>query len=707
MAYVSAGSVNFGSQPQITFTVAYELTRDLADVNINIRIKTSAVDGYSYYGYNLYVTPTINGTKKSQVSIKDSYPSQWSSPITTYCPSSSTDYSTTVSDLSATTMPVTLVFGSETGRTKSFSFNAILPNLEPSTVSTASFNIGSNLTGTIDRASTTFKHTLKFYADNTLYLTLTNVGASYTFNTSSLTSQLYALTPNSASLATKIVCTTYNGSTQIGTTTKKGTARVVNSNPLFTTFDVVTDASTQALTGNSNTLIGAYSGVTITVPVANKATAQNSAFMSSYIFGASGQTQTLPYSATANVSASFSKVSTAVQTVTAVDSRGLTTQVSNTLTQLSYVAPVITSLTLQRDNDIDPEVTLSFTGTFWDETFGTQDNTISASWQWKPTTEETWTTGTTPITPTVGTNGEFSFSGYIVNGTSTNWSEDSSYNVQITVTDKITSYTLQGTINVGIPGIYMTKSGSTYSVGINHKPSTANALDVLGNIQASGNATIGGNMMVNNTIGLSGYYLNYYYSGSTDPTGYIRHANGRALYFGIPNGGGEFGILQWFGETATDGRFILRSAENGQPYLGTTTARWNTAYFTNTITQSDLKDKENVQPISNFESFIMALNPIAYTLKDGDSGRVHMGFGAQDVAKAAENNQMGDLALYQAAVVNENGEESYFNPEVSDENLSWGLNYHEFIAPLVAVVQEQQRRIEALEKLINESEVNT
>ena len=77
-----------------------------------------------------------------------------------------------------------------------------------------------------------------------------------------------------------------------------------------------------------------------------------------------------------------------------------------------------------------------------------------------------------------------------------------------------------------------------------------------------------------------------------------------------------------------------------------------------------------------------------------------MGFGAQEVAKAAEENGMGDLALYQAAVLGEEGTESYFQRDVPDESLSWGLNYHEFLAPLIALVQEQEKRIQQLEKLM-------
>ena len=155
--------------------------------------------------------------------------------------------------------------------------------------------------------------------------------------------------------------------------------------------------------------------------------------------------------------------------------------------------------------------------------------------------------------------------------------------------------------------------------------------------------------------------------------------------------------LDFLQEATGQQRAVFRSSVNGEAYLGTTSYRWNTGFFTNTITQSDAKDKENIAGIPNAKAFILALNPIAYTLKDGDGGRIHMGFAAQAVAQAAQENQMGDLSLYQAAVIGEDGTESYYTPEAPEEQLSWGLNYHEFIAPLVALVQEQEARIAALE----------
>lgn len=158
--------------------------------------------------------------------------------------------------------------------------------------------------------------------------------------------------------------------------------------------------------------------------------------------------------------------------------------------------------------------------------------------------------------------------------------------------------------------------------------------------------------------------------------------------------------VQILNEVSGEYRLVLRSDTNGTGFLGTTSYRWNTAFFTNAITASDRKLKNVLGDIDEAVDFVMSLKPYRYTFKDGDSGRVHMGLIAQDVAQTAKDLKMGDLALYQAAVVNEDGTESYYDESVPDEKLSWGLNYNELIAPLVAMIQAQEKRIQKLEQRI-------
>lgn len=164
-----------------------------------------------------------------------------------------------------------------------------------------------------------------------------------------------------------------------------------------------------------------------------------------------------------------------------------------------------------------------------------------------------------------------------------------------------------------------------------------------------------------------------------------------------------FGItMQAYKEATNNKRTIFRSATNGGAYLGSASYCWNTAFFTNAITQSDRKAKDNIMLLDadKAKDFIMALKPSSYTLKnsDSDNPRLHLGLIAQEVAEAAKYTDMGDLSLYQAAVISDkkDGDEAPYSEDIPDEKLSWGLNYNELIAPLIRVVQAQQKQIDLL-----------
>ena len=97
---------------------------------------------------------------------------------------------------------------------------------------------------------------------------------------------------------------------------------------------------------------------------------------------------------------------------------------------------------------------------------------------------------------------------------------------------------------------------------------------------------------------------------------------------------------------------------------------------------SDKRKKKNIKNIviDKAKSFIMALKPKEFKFKEGTSNRKHHGFIAQEVQAAMYE----DWGLYV-----ENTDTDFI-----------GLRYDEVIADLVAVVQEQEKRIEALEKAL-------
>lgn len=180
--------------------------------------------------------------------------------------------------------------------------------------------------------------------------------------------------------------------------------------------------------------------------------------------------------------------------------------------------------------------------------------------------------------------------------------------------------------------------------------------------------------------------------------------------------------LEFRREQSGSYRTVLRPAANGSVYLGTDSLRFNTAFFSNSITASDLKEKEVIEDFDfKVKDFILRLKPIAYhRIGEGDTGvRIHLGFGAQTVYELIKTIDLGDLSLVRATIVknvetikiDDNGKEykkieqvelPYKGEKVDDNDLVWGLNYNEFIAPMVLMIQHQQKEIDDLKKQVQE-----
>ena len=105
---------------------------------------------------------------------------------------------------------------------------------------------------------------------------------------------------------------------------------------------------------------------------------------------------------------------------------------------------------------------------------------------------------------------------------------------------------------------------------------------------------------------------------------------------------------------------------------------------------SDKRKKRNIKDlvIDKAKSFIMALKPREYKfIKElSHSDRLHHGFIAQEVKEAMQD----DWGVY-----------------IHDKEIDFiGLRYDELIADMVAVIQDQEKRIEALERAIHDKSNN-
>jgi len=128
--------------------------------------------------------------------------------------------------------------------------------------------------------------------------------------------------------------------------------------------------------------------------------------------------------------------------------------------------------------------------------------------------------------------------------------------------------------------------------------------------------------------------------------------------------------------TIVTGGDVLPSID-GSGGVGTAAKRWNVVYATTgTIQTSDIRLKSNVQRTVHGRDFLMKLKPIDYDWTDKpEIGRQH-GFAAQDVADAMSD--FGGL-------------------DRNEIGVPTGLNYSQFIAPLVAGWQEHEERLAKLE----------
>lgn len=215
----------------------------------------------------------------------------------------------------------------------------------------------------------------------------------------------------------------------------------------------------------------------------------------------------------------------------------------------------------------------------------------------------------------------------------------------------------------------------------------------------------GGNVYADGFI--DSQWLKTHYTENSEGQFWDSYDNGNArLRLNIYNHyRGEYGC-EWHFIKHADGSNSFRPGSDGAASLGTSNCRWSTIYSTSgSVSTSDMKQKDVINDYDfKARDFIMGLKPIAYRLNaKGASGkRIHMGFGAQPVYKLINNLKLGDLSLVEAWKIREDYdiEEPYYGEKMDDKYLRWGMKYEELLAPLVALVQEQQIKIEKLEKII-------
>lgn len=357
--------------------------------------------------------------------------------------------------------------------TISVSGSATLPTIARASTFTISGNtLGSPITVNINRADSSFTHTIYYDLPvGSNRAGWTNVATQQVF-TPALSDAQYIT--NATSITANISVQTYSGSTFIGATSQQFTMYVPSS--------VVPTASgltvSIAGTGRDSTL-GLY------IQNFSKVTAS---FTSAGIYGSTitsstievkrqsdnGNIQTISGSSGTTVNP-VALSGTYIITATATDSRGRTATVSTTITVTAYSPPTITTFSVARESGTTSNV----------------DATINTSWSMganNPTNVtvvgvDNSNVSTTEYTLNGSTSGSLS-----VTQTYTSQSDASSYTYTLTVTDSFGNVA-NATATIGTSFVEFTiAKGSGIGVG---KVWERGALDVGGDAHVSGNLLVG------------------------------------------------------------------------------------------------------------------------------------------------------------------------------------------------------------------------
>ncbi len=303
------------------------------------------------------------------------------------------------------------------GVSGSVSASATLPTIPRATTPTLSATtatMGNSITITMNPASSSFKHKLRYRwlsttTDRTAGL---SIGAEFTKQgnttaTFTIPTALADEIPNSNSGKGTIYCYTYNSSgTHIGTKTVSFTANVPSYTPTISSI---------ALAGN-NLLSSAYVQGKSTVTVTTTASSSYGASITSYSATVDGKSYTgQKFTTSALTSGSKSAA------VTVTDSRGKTASLtSSAITVYAYANPSITEFTLVRNSTTPTTVVATVKGS------------ISAINNKNAKTVKVTLNG---VTNTITS------SSYTISGTTTftNVSTDSSFTGVATLTDSYTS----------------------------------------------------------------------------------------------------------------------------------------------------------------------------------------------------------------------------------------------------------------------------
>lgn len=326
-------------------------------------------------------------------------------------------------------------------------FSISLPSIPRGSTPTATAaNIEEATTININKYNSSYTSTLRYefpVGDVSPLIGTIVVKTTQTSYGWTLPASFYAKIPNTASGNCKIYCDTYSGDTLIETKSCIFITSVNQTTNKPEVSAVITDTNTLtvALTGSSNKLVKYASNANIVITTS----AKNSASITSVgVTCADGKSSN-------QVSSTLNGVEAGSFNVTAIDSRTLSNTVAYSKELINYVKLTINPI-LVRNTVTDSKVKLSYTGNYFNGSFGAQSNTLTIKYRYREYGDTTWSGYYTLAAPTISGN-TFSAENIILapGGVQASFDYLKSYEFQVVAYDKI--YTS------GVPVIVLVASG--------------------------------------------------------------------------------------------------------------------------------------------------------------------------------------------------------------------------------------------------------
>lgn len=420
MASIATQVLWGSSSPKIYFDFSYEKKRTGSTQCYAITVSARPLlTSTSYFGYPIYVQISLDGVSKTTFTLKKASPKNWTSAIT-----STTGWLEVAGKTSGTTaLKIRIYSGSGSSREGTYNY-PLATDPAASSISSTSSYIGSKPIITIAKADPNFTHTVT-WAFGSISGTVADKTSATTINDWVIPESFYGQIPNVKTGSCVLTCTTYSGSTAIGSSTCTFTVSANASicSPTFKKCTVVdANEKTKALTGDENILIRYYSTALCTAD----AQANNGASLSSvYVSGAS----TLP--------ARIENVETDAFTFWAEDSRGYASSALVIRTLIPY-EKLTANVTMQRTDPTSGNATLSISGNYYNGSLGAVRNSLLVKYR-------------------VG-NGEYieiepdiTGNEYTAYETISGLEYTKAHSVEVVVEDKLATITKPNTVPKGIP----------------------------------------------------------------------------------------------------------------------------------------------------------------------------------------------------------------------------------------------------------------